>query len=93
LVSEHVTDSAARSRFELDLGGGTAFIDYRRVGKTLYLDHTEVPTAWRGHGVGGRMVKGALELMRERGERVVPVCSFIESYMLYHPEYAELRAQ
>jgi predicted GNAT family acetyltransferase len=92
-MSASVTDNASRSRFELDVSGQTAFIDYRRVGETLYLDHAEVPVLLRGHGVGARLARGALELVRERGERVIPVCSFVESFMLYHPEFADLRAR
>ena len=84
-----LTDNVARSRFEMLLEGGTAFIDYRRSGNTLYLDHAEVPAALGGHGVGTRMVRAALELLRERGERAVPVCSFIQAFVRRHPEYAE----
>lgn len=92
-MNASVIDNASRSRFELDAGGQTAFIDYRRVGKTLYLDHAEVPVLLRGHGIGARLARGALDLVRERGERVVPVCSFVESFMLYHPEFADLRTK
>ena len=92
-MSEVVTDHAALSRFELDLGGDVAFIDYHRAAGRLYLDHAEVPMALRGHGAGARLVKGTLDLVRERGvERVVPVCPFVQAFMHRHPEYAELRA-
>lgn len=91
-MSEVVTDDAARRRFELDLGGTVAFIDYRRTGDTLYLDHAEVPMALRGHGAGARLVRGTLVLIRERGERVVPVCPFVVAFMHRHPEFAELQA-
>jgi predicted GNAT family acetyltransferase len=92
-MSDVVTDNEARRRFELDLGGSVAFIDYRRAGATLYLDHAEVPVALRGHGAGGRLVRAALDRIREQGGRVVPVCPFVQAFMRDHPEYAELRAQ
>ena len=41
-MNEALTDNAARSRFEL---GASGFIDYRRVGTVLYLNHAEVPPA------------------------------------------------
>ena len=91
-MSEVVTDRAALRRFELDLGGSIAFIDYHRDAGTLYLDHAEVPAALRGRGAGARLVKATLDLIRERGERVVPVCPFVRAFMQRHPEYAELRA-
>ena len=87
-----LTDNVARSRFEMQLDGCTAFIDYRRSGNTLYLDHAEVPVACSGHGVGTRMVRAALELLRERGEQAVPVCSFVQAFVRRHPEFAEPRA-
>ena len=76
----------------MQLDGCTAFIDYRRSGSTLYFDHAEVPVACRGHAVGARMVRAALELVRERGERAVPVCSFVQAFVRRHPEFAEPRA-
>ena len=85
-------DNVAQGRFELELEGGTAFIDYRRSGQTLYLNHAEVPVVLSGHGVGTRLVREALELVRERGERVVPVCPFIQAFMRRNPAYAELCA-
>ena len=91
-MSEVLTDNAAAGRFELELGGQVAFIDYHRAGDRLYLDHAEVPVALRGHGAGGRLVKATLDLVRERGERVVPVCPFVQAFFNRHPEYAGLRA-
>ncbi len=87
-----LTDNMALKRFELDLGGDIAFIDYRRSGRTLYLDHAEVPAALRGHGTGARLVAATLELVRERGERIVPVCPFVRAFVQSHPEYAGLSA-
>jgi len=91
-VTGTVIDNVARSRFELPLDGCTAFIDYRRSGDTLYLDHAEVPVACSGHGVGTRMVRATLELLRERGERAVPVCSFIRAFVRRNPEFAQPHA-
>ena len=91
-VNAAVTDHAARNRFELALAGGTAFIDYRRVGQVLYLNHAEVPTTLSGHGVGTRLAQETLDLIRSRGERVVPVCSFIQDFVRRHPTYSDLCA-
>jgi predicted GNAT family acetyltransferase len=92
-LSENVTDNLACSRFELGEDGASGFISYRRVGSTLYLDHAEVPAALGGRGVGTRLVTGALDLIRRRGERVVPVCPFIRVVMQRHPAYADLSAE
>jgi uncharacterized protein len=96
-MSHDVTDNVQRRRFELELeAGGVAFIDYRRGGEgghVLTLLHAEVPAALRGGGVGARLAAGTLDLVRSRGERVVPRCPFVVSFIQGHPEYAELIAK
>ena len=87
-----VRDETARRRYELDLEGALAFIDYRRDGRRVIMTHAEVPIALRGGGVGSALVKGALALVRERGEKVVPRCSFVAQYMQRHPETQDLLA-
>jgi len=92
-MSERVVDNGGRQRFELDLGGKLAFLDYQRAGSRLYLNHAEVPVELRGHGAGARLVAGALDLVRERGEQIVPVCPFVHAFVQRHPGYAELVAR
>jgi uncharacterized protein len=89
-MHEPVVDNAAASRFELALGTAIAFIDYRRDGPVLVLTHAEVPSALGGQGVGSLLTAAVLELVRERGERVVPRCSFVASYIARHPQYSDL---
>jgi uncharacterized protein len=88
-----VRDDSARQRFELEAGDALAFVDYRREGSKLLLTHAEVPPALRGGGVGSALVKGTLELVRQRGEKVVPLCSFVAHYMERHPEVQDLLAE
>jgi len=87
-------DDVGRSRFELEVEGATALIDYRRSGNTLYLNHAEVPAALGGRGLGTRLVRETLDVIRARGrgERVVPVCPFIRSFIERNPGYADLCA-
>lgn len=87
-----VRDVLARQRYELDAGDACAFIDYRRTGGVVTMTHAEVPTALRGRGIGSILVAGALALVRERGEKVVPRCPFIEHYMRRHPAVHDLLA-
>jgi uncharacterized protein len=91
-VPETLVDNAAAHRFELALPGGMAFIDYRRSGAVVFLNHAEVPAALGGQGLGTRLVRETLELIRSRGGRVVPVCSFVRAAMARHSEYDDLRA-
>ena len=85
-MTERVRDHAARRRYELEVGGAVAFIDYRRDGRTVTMTYAEVPAALRGRGIGAVLVKGALALVRAKGERVSPQCSFVAQYLRRHPE-------
>lgn len=91
-MSDQVRDNPARSRFELDADGYLAFSDYRRDGAVLTISHTEVPAAIGGKGIGSKLVRGVLDLIRAEGLKVVPRCSFVRAYIERHPEYRDLLA-
>ncbi|WP_371423958.1 GNAT family N-acetyltransferase [Tardiphaga sp.] len=85
-----IRDNKARNRFELDVGGSTAFANYRRAGDRVIITHTETPPALRGRGIASELVKGALALIRADGMKVVAGCSFVVDYLERHPDYADL---
>lgn len=87
-----VTDNTARSRFELIEEGKLAFADYRLNGGVLILPHVEADPALRGRGAAGRLMAGVLNLARERGLKVTPICSYAVAYIQRHPEYRDLQA-
>jgi predicted GNAT family acetyltransferase len=91
-MTDTVRDDSARQRYELEVEGGLAFIDYLRDGRNVLMTHAEVPLALRGGGIGSALVKGALALVRERGEKVVPLCPFVAQYMRRHSETVDLLA-
>lgn len=75
-----VVDNPAEHRYELWDGDRLAGeIVYREVEGGLALVHTEVEP--RGQGLGTELVRGALDDMRERGLKVVPVCPFVVDYV------------
>ncbi|MGH8181322.1 MAG: GNAT family N-acetyltransferase [Steroidobacteraceae bacterium] len=87
-----VRDNSARQRYELEVGDALAFIDYRRDDRIVSMTHAEVPLASRGGGIGSALVAGALALVRERGENVVPLCPFVAHYIRRHPQAQDLLA-
>jgi predicted GNAT family acetyltransferase len=83
------SDNPAELRYELhDDGELVGEIRYRKVPGGLALVHTEVDP--KRHGLGTELVRGALDDMRERGLRVVPVCPFVAAFIRRYPEYADL---
>jgi predicted GNAT family acetyltransferase len=87
-----IVDNTARRRFEYDVEGRTAFIDYRRTGNVVSLTHAEVPRELEGRGIGSTLVRGTLDLIRGRGEKVIPACSFVDAFIRKHPDYQDLLA-
>jgi uncharacterized protein len=85
-----VRDNKAQSRFEMDVEGALAFANYRLAPSTVIITHTETPRALRGRGIASELVKGALELIRADGLKVVAGCGFVVDYLGKHPEYADL---
>ena len=91
-MSQDVTDNVARSRYEYPAEGRIAFIDYRRSPGVVALTHAEVPPELEGRGIGSRMVRAVLDAIRANGEKVIPQCSFVASFIRRHPEYQDLVA-
>jgi predicted GNAT family acetyltransferase len=85
-----ISNNSARHRFEASIDGKLAFLDYRVTAPVLTLLHTEVPTAMRGHSIGGKLTAAALEFARRERLRVNPLCPFVAGYIRRHPEYADL---
>jgi uncharacterized protein len=89
-MSAAIRDNTALSRFELDSGGVTVFMNYRLAGNVISLDHTETPVAARGRGLASQLVEGVVQIARARGLKVVPRCPFVRAYFDKHPELADL---
>ncbi len=53
-------DNTALSRFELEAGGVTAFVNYRIDGGVITLLHTETPPQARGQGLASQLTAGVL---------------------------------
>jgi uncharacterized protein len=90
MATGSVRDNKSQGRFELDVEGAVAFANYRLTPGTVIITHTETPRALRGRGIASELVKGALELIRADGLKVVAGCGFVVDYLQKHPEYAGL---
>ncbi|WP_278236166.1 GNAT family N-acetyltransferase [Isoptericola sp. AK164] len=89
-----VRDDPERGVFLAVLDDGTEAggAYYRHADGVVTFTHTEVPSDYEGQGVGSTLARGALDAVRERGERVVAECPFIKAYVERHPEYQDLLA-
>jgi predicted GNAT family acetyltransferase len=88
-----VRNNTDKNRYELSVDGHLAATYYRIADGVITFIHTEVPDALAGRGVGGKLVKGALDQVRAAGLKVVPQCPFVRAYIEKHPDYADLLKQ
>jgi predicted GNAT family acetyltransferase len=86
-----ITDDTAAHRYVITADGTAAgeIVYGFRQGRRLLL-HTAVDPELEGKGIAGAAAAALLERSRQLGERVVPLCRFIATYIARHPEYDDL---
>lgn len=88
-----VRRNPARHRFDLEADGRAAgHLQYRERDGILDLVHTEVDAAFQGRGLAALLARAALDDARAAGQRVVPSCDYVASFIERHPEYRDLVA-
>lgn len=89
-----ITDNADQSRFEITVDGQLAgFAEYRLLPDRIVFTHTEVADAFEGQGLAGKLVARALDVSRDTGLKVVPLCPYVARYISRHPQYQDLVAE
>jgi uncharacterized protein len=83
-----VVDHPQEQRFVLTQDGVVAELVYRRRGDRLILIHTEVPPELGGRGLGGLLVRAAVDEARRGGLTIVPWCPFARKWLHDHPDAA-----
>src|ERR1700722_11599801 len=87
---ETVRDNVEHHRYELVVGDAMAVSVYRRSGKVTTFIHTEVPASLGGRGVGSQLIRGALDMERASGRKVIAECPFVARFIAQHSEYQDL---
>jgi uncharacterized protein len=86
-----VRDNPAALRYELvDDSTVIGEIRYRREPGAIALVHTDVAPAYEGHGFASMLIEGALQDLRARGLRVIPICPLVHDWIGKHPEFGDL---
>lgn len=87
-----VVHNAEKKRFEIQIEDQIAMVKYVLGSKEIIFTHTEVPEAFEGRGIAGKMAKVALEYAKVQGMRIRPMCPYIAEYIKRHPEYQSITA-
>ena len=85
-----VRHNAAENRFEAEVEGRLSVADYQLRGTDMIMTHTFVPPELRGRGIAEKLVRVALEYARTERLRVVPSCSYVDTFIKRHREFEPL---
>ncbi len=78
------------NRFEAQIDGKTAYLQYTVQDVKMIIPYTEVPSELEGQGIGSALVRAALDYARANELKVIPRCWFVAGYIERHPEYKDL---
>ncbi len=83
--------TAAGGRYVATGEGHEAEMTYSRTSPTLnVIDHTGVPDALRGRGVGQALARHAVEEARRGGWKIIPLCPFFKAQAQRHEEWRDV---
>ena len=86
-------DHPTRGRYvaTIDGIGAEAELTFSRASDTLIIaDHTSVPDAFRGRGVGRALFLRLVGDARANGVKIVPLCPFVNAERQKHPEWSDV---
>jgi predicted GNAT family acetyltransferase len=84
-------DGESKGRYVYRLGDAEAEMTFSKAGAgRIIIDHTEVPAAFRGQGVGPALVARGVADARAAGKKVLPLCPFAAAQFRRHPEWADV---
>ncbi len=84
-------EGESKGRYSAVVDGHEAEMTYSRAGaSTIIIDHTGVPDALRGRGVGQALVRRGVEDARAEGRKIVPLCPFAKAQIARHPEWQDV---
>ncbi len=78
-------------RYVTTVEGHEAEMTYSRTSpKLIIIDHTAVPSALRGKGVGQALAQHAVDEARSNGWKIFPLCPFFKAQSQRHPEWHDV---
>ncbi len=79
-------------RFVINIDGDEVYVEYTMEDKKINLYHTYTHPALRGKGLAAQVVRAAFEFAKENNLKVIPTCSYVQSFVAKNDKYKELIA-
>jgi uncharacterized protein len=89
-MDEKVIHEKDNERFIIYTKGKEAFVEYRMRKNEMDLYHTFTHPLLRGKGFAAQVVRAAFEFAKENSLKVIPTCSYVQSFVRRYIEYKEL---
>lgn len=84
-------DAPNGGRYITLVNGHEAEMTYSRAGTSrVIIDHTGVPDALRGLGVGKKLIERAVQDARAEGFKIIPLCPFAKATLNKMPEWQDV---
>ncbi len=74
-------------RFEIEFNGSSAFIDYRKMGSQVALNHTESDLLIAGTGAAEALVEKTLQYIEDHQKKALPFCPYIQAFIRKNPDW------
>lgn len=84
-------ENGSHGRYSVTVDGHEAEMTYSRTSpKLIIVDHTGVPDALRGRGIGQALALHAVGQARAGGWKIMPLCPFFRAQAMRHPEWGDV---
>jgi hypothetical protein len=84
-------ETGSGGRYVATVDGHEAEMTYSRTSpKLIIIDHTGVPDALRGKGVGQALALHAVEEARRGGWKIIPLCPFFKAQAARHEDWRDV---
>ena len=84
-------EGETKGRYVIRIDGHEAEMTYTKVGlHQRIIDHTGMPEALRGRGVGEALVQRGVEDARAEGIKIIPLCPVAKAQIERHPEWQDV---
>lgn len=92
-MEENVIHEKENGRFVIYSESNEVYVEYTKEDDVINLYHTFTHPVLRGKGLAAQVVRAALEFIKKNNLKVIPTCSYVQSFISKNNEYNELIAE
>lgn len=78
------------NRFEMNVNGNLAIIEYKQYPGKIALLHTEVPAEMEGKGAATAIIEKTLAWIEKNKFKLMPFCPLVVAYLKRHPGWKRI---